>query len=59
MNHFPNPQIKSRRVADTVGIIRMKNTLRDKKKMTSKNEPDVENSGFDVEGKEKRKTAKK
>ena len=29
------------------------------KKMTSKNEPDVENSGFDVEGKEKRKTAKK
>ena len=29
------------------------------KKMTSKNEPDVENNGFDVEGKEKRKTAKK
>ena len=29
------------------------------KKITSKNEPDVENSGFDVEGKEKRKTAKK
>ena len=29
------------------------------KKMTSKNKPDVENSGFDVEGKEKRKTAKK
>ena len=29
------------------------------KKMTSKNELDVENSGFDVEGKEKRKTAKK
>ena len=29
------------------------------KKMASKNEPDVENNGFDVEGKEKRKTAKK
>ena len=39
--------------------LNVENTERHKKRMTSKNEPDVENSGFDVEGKEKRKTAKK
>ena len=54
-----SPQIESRRAADTVGIIRMKKTLRDKKKLTSKNKLDVENNGFDVEGKKKRKIAKK